>query len=65
MKTEKYDEATVVKQLQKKHDIQIKGNVISVLSGNSAKGDIGIHSKGKIDFLTKYRGYFFTFTSKF
>lgn len=61
----KYREFEVRDQLQRKHDIRIQGNNILCLKGKSAKGDVGIKSKGKIDFLVNYCGYFFTFVSAF
>ena len=61
----KYNEYEVVEQLQEKHDIRIQGNNIFCLRGQAAKCDVGIKSRGKIDFLVNYCGYFFTFVSKF
>lgn len=64
-KTRNYNEYEVVMKLQKKHDIRIKERTIIILYGNSSKGDIGIGSKGKIDFLMRYCGYTRFFTTKF
>ena len=61
----KYDESTVVSQLQQKHDIRIQGNNIFCLRGSEAKCDVGIKSRGKIDFLVNFCGYFFTFVNSF
>lgn len=65
MKTRNYVEHEVVAQLKKKHDIQISNGVISILTGNAAKNDIGIRSKGKIDFLRKYCKYAVATVRKF
>jgi hypothetical protein len=53
----KYSEPQVVRELVQKQDIEIKGKMIII---DNNKGDIGINSKGKIDFLTRYCGYFIT-----
>lgn len=62
-----YDEQRVVDQLNRKHDLFIpRGRKnIFMLFGSSAKGDIGIKSKGKIDFLHKYHGYIPTWVTAF
>lgn len=66
-----YDEDTVISQLQKKADIQIRGNQITELKrfpgpkGTMGKGDVGIKSKGKIDFLTRYKNYVHFYVDKF
>ena len=52
-----YQEGTVVAQLREKNDIQITGNEIQILTGATQKSDIGIKSKGKIDFLQKAHQY--------
>lgn len=67
MSDSKYDEETVVRQLQQKHDIRIdtQQGMISCLLMPWAKGDIGIKSKGKIDFLINHRDYKIQFTPKF
>lgn len=66
MKTNKnYKEYDVVAQLSKKSDISINGRIIQILSGKGAKGDIGIKSRGKIDFLIHYCGYMKTNVTKF
>lgn len=67
MSNKQYDEATVIKQLSQKHDLRINTNngSIFILIGPSAKCDIGIKSKGKIDFLTGHRGYHINWTTKF
>ena len=63
----KYDERSVVEQLKKKHDINIVSNIkrIEILQEPRAKKDIGIKSKGKLDFLTKYCGYHIAMVEKF
>lgn len=66
-KKSKYEEQTVLAQLAKKHDINIPrgGKNIQLLFGNMAKGDIGIKTRGKLDFLTNYCGYVASWTTKF
>jgi len=65
MKTHRnYVEHEVVNQLKKKNDLRIVNKTIKILNQNG-KGDIGIRSKGKIDFLTKYCGYQKSFVSSF
>lgn len=49
-----YDEATCVKELNKKVSCEVVGSVINVLIGVT---DLGNGSWGKIDFLTKHCGY--------
>jgi hypothetical protein len=51
MAKEKYDEATVLKELSRA-GVKISGKVIDV--GNRA----GLKTLGKVDFLTNYCGYF-------
>lgn len=58
-----YLENEVVTQLKKKSDLRIIGKQIQELmrdppeGGTLSKGDVGIGSRGKIDFLVKYCGY--------
>lgn len=61
----RYNELDVIKDLEKKHDIRVQGHNIWCLRGEKAKCDVGIKSKGKIDFLVTYCSYFFSFISKF
>lgn len=61
-KSRNYVEHEVVRQLNKKSDITIVGKQIKELS--KGKGDVGIRSRGKIDFLVKYCGYVHFFVSK-
>lgn len=49
-----YDEATCVKELNKKVSCEVAGSVINVLIGAT---DLGNGSWGKIDFLRRYCGY--------
>lgn len=49
-----YDEATCVRELNKKTSCEIVGSVINVLIGVT---DLGNGSWGKVDFLTKHCGY--------
>ena len=65
MKTRNYNEHEVVAQLNKKHDIKISNGVVSILTGSAAKNDIGIKSKGKIDFLQKRCRYAVVTVRKF
>lgn len=66
-----YQEGDVLFLLKKKHDLNIVGKVIQELKrfpgpkGTPGKGDVGIHSKGKIDFLTRYCGYKHMFVNTF
>lgn len=63
-KTE-FNEQKVVAELREKADITIVGSMISQLFGSKAKGDVGIKSKGKLDFLTRYCGYNFQWVTDF
>lgn len=65
MSNKKYNELVVVDQLRKKHDIRFHGNTILVLRGREAKCDLGIKTKGKIDFLVNFAGYVLSFTTTF
>lgn len=58
-KNRNYTEEAVIGELRKKHDISIpQGDKrIIELFGSVSKGDVGIKSKGKIDFLVNYCGY--------
>lgn len=57
MRVKDWIENDVVDQLNKKNDISIQGRQIFCLTGDRARYDIGIKSKGKLDFLTRYCGY--------
>lgn len=67
----KYDEEQVVADLNRKHDIHIQGKQIMELTNNPGKGgmhsrgDVGIRSKGKIDFLVHYRHYSHFYVASF
>ena len=67
MSNSKYDEDTVIRQLNLKHDIRIdtQQGVIGILLMPWGKCDIGIKSKGKIDFLVNHKNYKIFFTPKF
>ncbi len=52
-----YLDYQVAEQLGKKHDLRIVGNTIQELLPPASKGDVGIKSRGKMDFLRKYRGF--------
>lgn len=58
-------ESDIANRLSKKNDIRIMGRNIYCLHGSKARGDIGIGSKGKIDFLTKYCGYSLIWVDEF
>lgn len=66
-----YDEATVVDSLNRKHDLKANHykKTIQELktnsSGTQSKGDVGIKTKGKIDFLVNYKGWNHFFVNKF
>lgn len=66
-----YNEAQVVDALNKKHDLKVKNGQIMELKthpgkgGTPSKGDVGIKSKGKIDFLTRYCDFTHFFVEKF
>lgn len=66
-KRSKYDEQTVVNQLNQKSDLLIPRDrkVIFMLFGPQARGDVGIKSKGKIDFLHKYHDYAISWVASF
>lgn len=49
-----YDEATCVKELNKKASCEVVDSIINVLIGAT---DLGNGSWGKIDFLRRYCGY--------
>lgn len=49
-----YDEATCVRELNKKASCEVVGSVINVLIGAT---DLGNGSWGKVDFLRRYCGY--------
>lgn len=49
-----YDEATCIRELNKKTSCEIVGSVINVLIGAT---DLGNGSWGKVDFLRRYCGY--------
>lgn len=59
MSNKKYIESTVVTQLSKKSDLDVNQTkkVILELFGAKAKHDVGIKSKGKMDFLKNHLGY--------
>ena len=60
-----YREYEVVAQLKRKADLDIEGKTIRELTRNHSKGDVGIKSKGKIDFLTKYCGFVHYYVDSF
>jgi hypothetical protein len=63
MSKKNYDEEDAVNSLKKKYDIRIAGKKIQHLK--DGKGDVGIGSRGKIDFLTKYKFYTHVWVSEF
>lgn len=64
-KHKNYDEETVVRNLRQKHDVRVIDGQIQMLYGPSAKGDIGIGIRGKLDFLCNYKGYRRVWVQKF
>lgn len=62
-KSKNYNEQQVVTQLMRKADILIKGR--QILELRNGKGDVGNGSRGKIDFLVRYRGYTYSQVSRF
>lgn len=58
-----YTEDQVVRQLKRKADIRIVGKQIQEL--REGKGDVGIGSRGKIDYLLKQHNYIHFFVQKF
>ena len=53
-----YSEHEIVNHLSRKNDLRIGQNRdIQLLYGDSAKGDIGIRTRGKLDFLINHCGY--------
>lgn len=65
MRVKDWIESDVVDQLNKKNDISIQGRQILCLTGDRARCDIGIKSKGKLDFLTRYCGYHLLWVDEF
>ncbi len=61
----KFTEGQVVSQLREKNDVNIVGQEIQILTGNSQKNDLGNKSKGKIDFLQRQCGYRVVTVDKF
>lgn len=59
----KYSEEGVLNDFKKKHDLRVYGKQIHQLT--DGKGDVGIRTKGKIDFLVKYHGYAHFFVEEF
>lgn len=70
-----YQEAQVLQSLKGKHDISLRvPQTVQILIDKTnekggkdiiTKGDVGIKSKGMIDFLRKYCGYSVMHTTKF
>ena len=60
-----YQENEVVNDLAKKQDIHLdfQTKTVNVNSTETQKGDIGIRSRGKISFLTKYCGWKLRFSN--
>ena len=72
MKSRNYDERKVVDDLNKKADLRVKNGQIQELKrfpvgkdSTPARGDVGIKSKGKIDFLCKQHDYVHFYVNKF
>ncbi len=62
---DKYNEHQAVESLSRKHDIRVLGNTIQEILPPHSKGDVGKGSRGKIDFLRKYKGYRFVWVTEF
>lgn len=64
-----YQEDEVVNHLRnlRKHDLYIPKDrkEVQVLIGSSARNDVGVRTRGKLDFLGKYCGYRIFSTKKF
>lgn len=58
-----YQEDKVVAQINRKADINVNGRQIQEIIGG--KGDVGIGTKGKIDFLVNYCGFIHIYVAKF
>jgi hypothetical protein len=56
-KHREYNEFQVVNILSRKSDITFNNRTIHINRSSNAKGDIGIKSKGKIDYLVNFCGY--------
>lgn len=65
MKTRNYQEHEVIKSLSQKRDLILNVGTknIQMFYGIRSVGDVGIKSKGKIDFLTKYCGWTRTYVN--
>lgn len=71
-KSRNYTEQQVVEALNKKMDLRVRNGQIQELKthpigkgSTPAKGDVGIKSRGKIDFLTRYLDYTHFYVDKF
>lgn len=62
---DKFEETKVVIDLNKKADLRVEGGQIKEMLPPHSKGDVGIKSRGKIDFLIKYKNYTYMYVSKF
>lgn len=60
-----YKDFEVIATLERKHDIRIVGNTIQELMPPLSKCDVGIKSRGKIDFLKRFRGFRHIFVKEF
>jgi hypothetical protein len=58
-KHKNYDEVDVVRSLRQKNDLRAiqEEKMVILFHGPGTKGDIGIKTKGKLDFLRKYCRY--------
>lgn len=77
MKSRNYNENEVMRQLNQKNDLFVVDRMVTdpntkqsfrekhiyELAPPDSKGDVGIRSRGKISFLTKYCGFFYTLVS--
>lgn len=65
MANKNYREYEVADQLGKKHDLRIEGKTIYELLPPASKGDVGIGSRGKMDFLKRHCGYRHMYVKEF
>lgn len=65
--TRNYNEDTVVAQLNKKADLNVnqQTRTIQELEPPYSRRDVGIKSRGKIDFLCGYKDYSHFYVKKF
>jgi hypothetical protein len=60
-----FTEEQVLADLRRKSDIRVTGKQIQELKREKSKGDVGIKTKGKIDFLCGHHSYTHIFVTEF